>query len=308
MAIGIILLLVGINATGSYVEDVKIKDTILSSFDGNILYVGGAGPNNYTTIQEAIDDAVDGDTVFVFNGTYFENVRIRKSVSLIGEDRDTTIIDGNYSGTIISVHADCLEINGFTIQNSGDSNNEGIYAETNDSLISNNRIINNELNGIKFISSSRNVISGNIISDIDYCGISLCYSSNNNKIVGNTIEYNGWGAIKPEYPYALGGIEIWHLSNHNKIIGNNIKNNNDGGINLSFSFFNVITNNNFIDNNFNAYFEYCSFNFWFRNYWDDHNGIRPKRIDGHLFLPWNTSKIISWVNFDLLPSQIPFDI
>jgi len=45
-----------------------------TSHMNKILYVGGNGPNNYTKIQDAIDDARDGDTVFVFNGTYFETL------------------------------------------------------------------------------------------------------------------------------------------------------------------------------------------------------------------------------------------
>ena len=51
---------------------------------GNNLYVGGTGEGNYTKIQDAIDDASDMDTVFVYNGTYYENVFIDKTINLIG--------------------------------------------------------------------------------------------------------------------------------------------------------------------------------------------------------------------------------
>ncbi len=50
---------------------------------GQTFYVGGYGPNNYTQIQDAIDNASEGDTVFVFNGTYFEHVTVNKSINLI---------------------------------------------------------------------------------------------------------------------------------------------------------------------------------------------------------------------------------
>ena len=55
------------------------------------LYVGGGGPGNYTTIQIALDAASAGDTVFVYNGTYYENLVIKKNIALIGENKNTTI-------------------------------------------------------------------------------------------------------------------------------------------------------------------------------------------------------------------------
>ena len=71
-----------------------VKDVKAGGSGGNTLYVGGSGPNNYTKIQDAVDNASDGDTVYVFNGTYYENVFIGRSINLIGENKDTTIIDG----------------------------------------------------------------------------------------------------------------------------------------------------------------------------------------------------------------------
>ena len=79
IAVGIILLFIGIIFTpltqSTVVE--KSKPPIIS---GNILYVGGNRPNNYTYIQDAINDASDGDIVFVYNGTYYENIEVKKSI------------------------------------------------------------------------------------------------------------------------------------------------------------------------------------------------------------------------------------
>ena len=50
-------------------------------------------PTDYSSIQEAINAATDGDTVFVKRGTYDETLVLNKTISLIGEDRDTTIIE-----------------------------------------------------------------------------------------------------------------------------------------------------------------------------------------------------------------------
>ncbi|MEE9506560.1 MAG: hypothetical protein V3V98_05375, partial [Thermoplasmata archaeon] len=65
--------------------------TLPGSVNASTLYVGGVGPGNYTTIQGAIDNADIGDTVYVFGGTYYENVVINKTLSLVGENRDTTM-------------------------------------------------------------------------------------------------------------------------------------------------------------------------------------------------------------------------
>ena len=66
------------NVLNESVKDVKAGGTLGGG--GNILYVGGNGPNNYTKIQDAIDDASNGDTIFVYNGTYYENVIINKII------------------------------------------------------------------------------------------------------------------------------------------------------------------------------------------------------------------------------------
>ena len=69
------------NVLNESVKDVKAGGTLGGG--GNILYVGGNGPNNYTKIQDAIDDATNGDTIFVFNGTYYEHITINKTINLI---------------------------------------------------------------------------------------------------------------------------------------------------------------------------------------------------------------------------------
>ena len=77
-----------------------VKGSQANIENGNVWYVGGTGPNNYTTIQAAINDANTGDTIFVFNDSspYKENIVIRKSVNLVGENRFSTVINGSGSG------------------------------------------------------------------------------------------------------------------------------------------------------------------------------------------------------------------
>ena len=87
--------------------------------NGNTLYVGGNGPGNYTTIQDAINNASNGDTIYVFTGTYYENIQINKTLNLIGEDKTTTIIDGNRQGCTITLASENTHIQNFTIHGGG---------------------------------------------------------------------------------------------------------------------------------------------------------------------------------------------
>ena len=87
IALGIMLmfLLMTISSANEmYLENQSINPM---SF-GNILYVGGNGTGNYSKIQDAIDNATDGDTVFVYDDSspYYENLVINTSIELIGEN------------------------------------------------------------------------------------------------------------------------------------------------------------------------------------------------------------------------------
>ncbi len=75
-------------------------------------------PDDYPTIQGAVNAAPAGDTVYVRAGTYYEHVTIKKFLTLQGENRETTIIDGGGSGNVVYVYAasDVL-ISGLTIRN-----------------------------------------------------------------------------------------------------------------------------------------------------------------------------------------------
>ena len=127
----------------------------------SVLYVGGGGGSNFTTIQSAITAAVDGDTIFVYNGTYLENVLVNKCLTLIGEDKNTTIIDGMGGGYVVYIDTDWVNITGFTVTNSGNNpDNAGIKLENADNCkVLNNNALSNNL-GISISSSDLNNIIG----------------------------------------------------------------------------------------------------------------------------------------------------
>ena len=78
LAIVIIMLMLGVITNNAFNADKVIKADSSAVIDGNTLYVGGIGPGNYTTIQSAIDDALDDDTIYVYDysSPYIENIVI----------------------------------------------------------------------------------------------------------------------------------------------------------------------------------------------------------------------------------------
>src|SRR5574341_1948288 len=102
-------------------------------------------PDNYATIQAAIDAATSGDTIIVRSGAYFENLTLNKSVTLTAESfnsndptQNTTIIDGGASSLIATITipagvSPMPTIRGFVIQNGQDGikTNSEIIVEYN---------------------------------------------------------------------------------------------------------------------------------------------------------------------------------
>lgn len=130
--------------------------------NGNTLYVGGSGPGNYTNIQDALNDANDSFTIFVYSGTYNEGIIIKKSIQLIGENRLNTIIDGTDHSTIVLIKADNVIFENFTVQYPSTDECIGIFIEGSYAGIFNN-IIQRALTGIVSFGSDSTKISGNEI-------------------------------------------------------------------------------------------------------------------------------------------------
>lgn len=187
---------------------------------------------NYTTIQEAInaDGTLDGHVILVDAGTYFENVVVNKSLSLVGESRETTIIDGENKGIVVNVTANSVVIAHFTVRNSGAyyPNSSICLCGTDFTSVTDN-VIEQSNYGILLLSSYNTTINGNQIADNLSHGI-VMNSSCNSTVNGNNLTRND--------------AEAFNLfqSNRNFISENNVST-NAAAVWMDGSFYNVFSNN-----------------------------------------------------------------
>jgi len=228
--------------------------------ENKTLTVDDDGTAGFRSIQMAINNASSGDTIFVLKGTYNESVDINKTVSLIGEDRDLTIIDGyGAADFVISITTDRVKVEGFTVKKSVvNPYDNGIRVLSSSNVIRHNKIIDVK-QGIVLYYSSNNLVSDNIIYRNNNDGIGL-YLSDRNVFSGNNISRN------------FDGISLSFSSNN--VFSNNTLSNNRRGIMLSFHS----NNNTFYHNNFHdaVYVENGLMNVWNYsgegNYWSNYTG------------------------------------
>jgi parallel beta-helix repeat protein len=239
IVIGVILLFIGSSVIPITAQNVE---KLFPTTRGNWLYVGGSGPGNYTRIQDAIDDASNGDTVFVYaaSSPYYENVIVNKSINLMGEDKNTTIINGKRIDDSIWIKASFVNVSGFTILNSSTEDmHAGITViekkswEPDDppwlaNICISDCIIKSNRCGIRFYSSHRGNISSCVINDNPSCSIYIISSSyvnvNDCVINHNGDVYPGGIVIARDYTLWISdNVTVWNCS---------IFNNNGDGLRL----------------------------------------------------------------------------
>ncbi|RLF53722.1 MAG: hypothetical protein DRN24_00125 [Thermoplasmata archaeon] len=263
-----------------------------------ILYVDDNGNQEYTSIEEAIKNASNGDTIYIYNGTYPGGIWINKSIKLIGKNKENTTIEGirlnPYSTCVLGISADDVTIKDLTIKNGTIPSFKknftntppadfyyygiGIEIQSNNNLITNCNIINNEGYAIKLNNSNHNTIK-------------------NNNIINNT-----WISI------------ILRNSSNNIIIKNNILNNRNGILIDSTSNNNILYYNNFINNTYYNANDYGK-NTWYStklyvcNYWSDYNGTDENR-NGIGDTPYTIPGTGNQDNYPLISSykEIKFEV
>ncbi len=221
-----------ITAANSTVEGTA--SVTVRSAEPMTIIVDASGAGDFTTIQAAIDAALDGDTIVVRDGSYTENLVISKAVTLHSENgpENVTVIAADPAAAVMQVSAANVTLRGLslsgTTEGSADLGAFGIHlVNANDCIIQEN-IISKNANGIYVYHSNRNIIDR------------------------NTLTGNDQGL----YIYGYGGSTAQpHVANYNVVTQNLFTENvasvaNNGAVKISYADHTVFTNNT-ISNNSN---------------------------------------------------------
>jgi len=232
---------------------------VTASYGGGIIS-NTTGTLTVTSIQKLIDDASAGDIIDVPSGTYYEHLTITKSITLKGENKETTIIDGEGSGKVIYISGDNVSITGFTIQNG----EYCIYCDESDSVKITYNKIKDYNYGIYNYKTTDGYIAHNTISNGEY-GI-VTFEVYDDAIRYNTISYNSEYGAK-DYNSQLKYCFNWNYFHHNKIayyydpdtelstleFDGNILEDNYIGIKVENASTISITNNTIVRNEYGIY-------------------------------------------------------
>jgi parallel beta-helix repeat protein len=294
---------------------------------GDIIIVDDEGDGDYTSIKDALNHSNPGDTIEVYSGTYYEHgIDIMKERITLqgipyelgnGHDAGKPFINGEGKHYVIFFDAKNITLDSFHIENKDGThddiidlsrNADGCIISNNDFAYtsmcfiyvkgSNNKIINNSISysamrqGILLRDPCSNcLVSGNVISDVED-GI-LLWDSNHNTITNNKIRR-----------CRDFGIDI-ASGEYNTVEGNTLED-NTVGVQIYHSLGSRIKNNNFINNQLQAYFVYgitifwCHTNRWNGNYWNSSRTLPYPIWGARIFFPW--------VQFDWRPAKEPYDI
>jgi parallel beta-helix repeat protein len=225
-------------------------------------------PDNYSTISVAVDHALSGDTVLVKSGVYHENLLINKSLTVIGEASQNTIVIGKGGVTrgqssVFTLATDHVKISGFTIESldysTASDHATGISVEGDECTITGNNIRNTYYGIFCSLQSStiisENNITGNFKDGIRFCGGSLNEISKNN-ISGNAksgIAIEGYSNTISRNNITNNNIGIGIASSYSIVFGNVLKGNSNSGIYFASSN-NTISTNDISGSKWGIYF------------------------------------------------------
>ena len=293
----------------------------------------------YCKIQYAIDNASDGDIIFVYNGIYNEKILINKSIILVGENRENTVIRGLYEksdirliNVVVVIQANNVTIANFNITSIGGYIHNaphftreccGIYLNNYINCnISSNNFYNLGHFGIKILRGENTTIKNNALYQArDKHGCNIFIDSSNHSIIKNNYVYNArnceiWLSRSTDCKIQdniISGsplcIDLERAEGNvvsGNIIKNDPKNSHSSGILLTESNRNTIKNNNFISD----FMSYKSIDFLnsYDNVWDGNYWGRPRFLPKLIFGRAGAEFFILIINVDHHPLKEPYPL
>jgi len=231
----------------------KTVDTTMPTTRGTIYVDDDQSPGWYDhthvrTIHEGVTNATAGDTVYVYNGIYYDHVTVNKKLSLVGESRDGVLVNGGGSGYVFYMTTPVTQVN---ISNFSITNGQyGIYIyKSSNNRITNCNIYTNTAQGIYiYTTSNNNIITNcNVYENAQY-GIQIYLTSTKNVITNCNVHNNTDGIY-------------FRTALSNNITNCNVYNNTNRGIYIySGSIKNIINYCNIYENNYGILFMISSSN------------------------------------------------
>jgi parallel beta-helix repeat protein len=211
----------------------------------------------YLTIQAAINAARNEGTVRVKPATYFETVSVNKtSLKLIGEIRDTTIINAGGASYPVDIKNNSVSVSGLSIINPSVANGRAIRAISVGGIRISNVMIDSPVVGIEILSNlGNNVVENSVITAAN--GINFEGDLANNRILNNTIQWKTG---------SLYGNAIYFLTTAGNVVDNNsIEGFVSEGVYFESSGNNLFTNNDFVSNYYAIYIDGNNGNRFYHN-------------------------------------------
>src|SRR4051812_27527210 len=129
-------------------------------------------------IQYAVNEAGAGDTIHVKAGKYDEGVRIRKSLTLLGDGAtgaNRTLVDGNDDGP--SIWVDGVDVSAptvVTIRNmaiDGNESDDGVFVDDATVHLIDSRAAGNDTDGVNLVGQSTATIQNSTVSQNGGAGV-----------------------------------------------------------------------------------------------------------------------------------------
>jgi len=190
---------------------------------GTTIIVDDDGGQDYTSIQDAIDNATQGDTIRVWDGTYHEHILVDETVSLVGNGSEATTIDGDGGGDAVRIMANWVNVSRFGIQDAG----RGVWIESDNNVIS-EMTIQSSGSGFFIKKGNYNRILSNTVTS---CGRGLGGGGSYSNIAFNSFS-----------DCTGSGVYLWN-ARYTSLENNSCNSNTDKGIGLGSGHHNTLKNN-----------------------------------------------------------------